>query len=708
MTITTTITIKLLTLWASVSLAHQTETLPTIVIEPNETQKLPLDSFSTFKVEKLSSKKITEAHRHTLSDLVKDQVGVDTQTYCANCGAKRLTINGLKGEHTSILIDGLPLHSATSSFYGVDSVPSNGIQEIEVMRGAGASLVNPESIGGTLNLITIDPLEERQSYFLSMGFNDKTHSSSQNHGFLISNSLMDKSLSVSLGGQYSETSAWDENKNNVSESPQRKNHSIFLKTKHIPNKKNNINLRLSFSQLEILGGFARPSQPQKVRDTPAQETDFEDGDVEKRYIGSPNRVTDWVNLSRFEAALHWTHYLSQKTTLSWNQGYARQAQKSLYQHGFDYSNKDNMYVSDLNIQTFYNNLHLVKVGVSYKNQKLRSASDILFNQKALPKDSLNHYSYAAYIQDTILFSDSFEIDLALRADQVEIKWLDLTNKIDESVLSPRLQIRQNIGDHLTQRISYGLGYRAPLTFFESQHGNEENGYKIDVNKIEKAHSVVYSISQNTPTYYITGGVHYTKLENMAYGAESPGEPILYKNTDETYDIWAKDLLMGYKISSWWFIEGSIEFFKYPKKYTRKLPSAAIEKRMQLKSSVDFKRWSHELSVNFVGSRDLSKYGSYNNHYRDRSQFPPPEVKGNQLKKQKAPSYFTLDTSLSYVFKNKWSLSLGATNLLNYTQTGNGDSPSTWHWHYDHAHFDGLHTWGPNRGREYYLKISKTL
>ena len=85
--------------------------VPTVVIDQQSSDaKNPVDDFSIFKSEKVSPDKIKEPTRQNLSDVVKDQVGVDSQVYCANCGAKRLTINGLKGEHTSILVDGLPLH----------------------------------------------------------------------------------------------------------------------------------------------------------------------------------------------------------------------------------------------------------------------------------------------------------------------------------------------------------------------------------------------------------------------------------------------------------------------------------------------------------------------------------------------------------------------------------------------------------------------
>ena len=194
--------------------------VPTVVIEQRSSEvSSPIDSFSIFKVEKVAPKKLKEASRQNLSDVVKDQVGVDSQVYCANCGAKRLTINGLKGEHTSILVDGLPLHSAVSSFYGVDNIPTNGLAEIQVMRGAGASLVNPEAIGGTLNLITVNPLDFKNSYLTSIGFDDELFGKSQNYSLLHGWKSKDQRKGFILGGQFANAETWDVDKNKVSESP---------------------------------------------------------------------------------------------------------------------------------------------------------------------------------------------------------------------------------------------------------------------------------------------------------------------------------------------------------------------------------------------------------------------------------------------------------------------------------------------------------
>jgi len=687
--------------------------VPTVVIDQQfYDAENNIDEYSIFKVEKVSKEKLKDPRRQNLSEIVQDQIGVDSQAYCANCGAKRLTINGLKGEHTSILVDGLPLHSAVSSFYGVDNIPSVGLSEVQVMRGAGASLTNPEAIGGTLNLITINPLDFTNSYSTSVGVDDNLDGKSQNHSLLYGLKSKNKKFGILMGGQFTRAESWDVDDNGVSEFPERENYSIMSKARFLVGKKNDFSIRAGKSYLEILGGYVNPTKPDQVRPLSAQESDFVDGNVEKDFIGAPLKITDWVEIDRTEAAASGVHYLNNKLTFDWKLGYARQAQQAIYQHGFDYANIDNLFVGDTSLKWVSNPNSVFTFGAFFKDQRLRSASLTLFDKypetdpRDIKKDSFNFSSYALYAQYSYFVPEKLEIDLALRADQLSINWIELENKIDKPVLAPRLQILHYLTHDLTQRFSYGLGYRAPLTFFESQHGNNESGYEVDINELEKSHSLVYSLSLNKPNHYITAGIHYTHLENMAYGFESFNQPIFYRNSEENYDIWVADLLIGFKPKPWWLIEVSSEFFQYEDGYKRRLPTAAIEERYQFKSTLNKGRWSHSFLLNLIGGRDLSKYGSYNEHYVVRNQASEPILDTSlELKDQRSPTFFTIDTSVTYQFSKKFSLNLGINNLLNYTQTGEGDSPSAWHWHFNHAHFDGLHTWGPNTGRQYYMSIS---
>lgn len=681
-----------------------------VIIESGDHEDFisPIDEFNTFKTERVSKKKIKDPQRQTLADVLKDEVGVDTQAYCANCGAKRLTINGLKAEHTSLLIDGLPLLSAISSIYGVDNIPVNGIQDILVMRGAGASLINPEAIGGTIDILTIDPMSGLKNFSTSLSLNDYFSVSGQNHNFVYSLPSADKKWGVVFGSQFSGQETWDEDKNGVAESPQRSNYSGFLKFRFLPNKKNDVSLRIGMSELDILGGPVNPTKPTQTPNPQANTSDFFNRDVSEKYIGDPLKITDWVRLKRYEAALNWKYYLNQRDNLSLKSGWAYQGQDSLYQHGYDYFTNDQIFVTDLSLEKFLNDENILKVGAFNKIQSFSSKSDFLYNVQGHDPDRFLHSSMAGYLQWTHLVSHHFEYDLALRADSSYIHWKDLDNKIYETILAPRLQVRHEFNHHLSQRFSYGYGYRTPLTFLESQHGNNENGFVINITELEKAQSLVYSLSYNTPKYYITGSAHYTYLQNMAYGFEAMGQPTEYKNTDEAYDIWAVDLLAGYQVKSDWMIEASFEFFNYEKGYKLKLPVAAIENRLQLRS--DYRRgpWSHQLAIIAVGPRDLSSYGKYSSYYKNAVFDPFGGEVGQDLKDMDAPLFVTVDTSVGYQYNKTFNLSLGVRNLFDYTQAGQGDSPSNFHQHFDHLHYDGTHTWGPNRGREFFFKITADL
>lgn len=689
--------------------------VPAVVIEDSDGPTLPIDEYSVFKSERVSQKKIGSPSRQNVSEILKDQVGVESQVYCANCGAKRLTINGLKGEHTSLLIDGLPLHSAVSSFYGIDTVPSLGIGDISVMRGTGASLTNPEAIGGTIDIHTVDPLSAQKTVQSSVGFDDRLFGKSENHSVLYTHTDESKTWGATLGGQYSTLETWDVDQNNVAESPQRDAYSLLAKGRALIGEKADVSLRVGHSALEILGGYYKPTKPKTVRAVSAGENDFEDGDVEKDFIGDPAKITDWVSIKRTEVAAHTSLTLSAQMTAEFKAGFARQEQQTIYQHGFDYANNDSLFVADANLEHKDVAGGILTGGLFVKDQRLRSASEVLFEQypetdpRDIKKDSFNHSSLAPYAQFQFFPAESVEVDLALRLDHLRLNWFELDQTIEETILAPRFQALHSFNEHLTQRFSYGLGYRAPLTFFESQHGNNERGYEVAITDLEKAHSFVYSISYNTPKGYITAGSHYTLLENMAYGERAFNAPISYKNSDDTYEILVTDLLLGYKPVEPWLLELSFELFEYEKDYKKKLPTAAIEKRIQATSTVDWKRWQHGLSAQVIFSRDLYQYGDYEDHYAERNQALEPALDPTLRKKSRiAPTYVVFDTNLTYKLSRTWSLDGSITNIFNYTQAGEGDSPATWHWHFNHAHYDGLHTWGPNQGRTFRLSVLGTF
>ncbi|MDB0613506.1 TonB-dependent receptor plug domain-containing protein [Tenacibaculum maritimum] len=66
-------------------------------------------------------------------------------------------MNGLSGGYSQILINGRPIFSPLTGLYGLEQIPTNMIDRIEVVRGGGSALYGSSAIGGTVNVITNIP-----------------------------------------------------------------------------------------------------------------------------------------------------------------------------------------------------------------------------------------------------------------------------------------------------------------------------------------------------------------------------------------------------------------------------------------------------------------------------------------------------------------------------------------------------------------------
>ncbi|MFG6396960.1 MAG: TonB-dependent receptor, partial [Muribaculaceae bacterium] len=94
----------------------------------------------------------------SLADGLNFQPGVRVENDCQNCGFTQVRINGLDGHYSQILMNSRPVFSALAGVYGLEQIPANMIDRVEVMRGGGSALFGSSAIGGTVNIITRDPV----------------------------------------------------------------------------------------------------------------------------------------------------------------------------------------------------------------------------------------------------------------------------------------------------------------------------------------------------------------------------------------------------------------------------------------------------------------------------------------------------------------------------------------------------------------------
>ena len=92
-----------------------------------------------------------------ISDGLLFQPGLRVETNCQTCNYTQLRINGLSGGYSQILINGRPTFSPLTSLYGLEQIPVNMIDRVEIVRGGGSALYGSSAIAGTVNVLTKMP-----------------------------------------------------------------------------------------------------------------------------------------------------------------------------------------------------------------------------------------------------------------------------------------------------------------------------------------------------------------------------------------------------------------------------------------------------------------------------------------------------------------------------------------------------------------------
>ena len=139
------------------------------------------------------------------------QPGVRIENNCQNCGFQQVRINGLDGQYSQILIDSRPIFSALAGVYGIEQLPANMVDRVEVMRGGGSALFGSSAIAGTINIITKEPVRNSASIShttTSINGSSAFHNTTDINASIVSD---DNKLGIAVFGQNTSKDAWDAN-----------------------------------------------------------------------------------------------------------------------------------------------------------------------------------------------------------------------------------------------------------------------------------------------------------------------------------------------------------------------------------------------------------------------------------------------------------------------------------------------------------------
>ena len=129
-------------------------TLNPVVVTATRTEKQDLDVPATTTV--LTAKEIKDSGYKNIFDAIDNQVGISSTGY-GDAGqdfglsSGRTIVRGFD-RGTLVMVNGVPMN--LKNYNGIDSIPTDMVEKVEIVRGASGTLYGAEAMGGVVNIIT--------------------------------------------------------------------------------------------------------------------------------------------------------------------------------------------------------------------------------------------------------------------------------------------------------------------------------------------------------------------------------------------------------------------------------------------------------------------------------------------------------------------------------------------------------------------------
>ncbi len=475
--------------------------LSEVVVTGTKTFKRKTESAVIVHV--LDSKTLNNLQVCNLAEGLKFQPGLRVETDCQTCNYQQLRMNGLAGGYSQILINGRPIFSPLMGLYGMEQLPVNMIDRIEVVRGGGSSLYGSSAIGGTVNVITKIPT--RDSFELNSTYHNLDAESSDyqlngNASFVSEN----RDAGVSLFMTHRKRDFFDANGDNFSEIPKIENNSVGANLFFNPTENQKLEISLSNLNEYRFGG--------EMVDKPAYLNQQSEERKHKIWLGS---LDYQINFNDKKSSLI-TYAAWQNTDRTHYTGIfpetAPEIQNHLENPPYGVSDNETMQGGlqfNYRLDHFLKGSNVLTVGSEYISDKIY---DIIPSYNYLVDQHTKNLG--SFLQSDWEILPSLNLLSGVR--------MDVHNLIARVIFSPRLALLYKLKETTQFRLSYGTGFRAPQAFDTDLHiafaGGGVSRVIYDPNlKEERSKSWSASVNYDKATENFIAGFtlegFYTHLNN---------------------------------------------------------------------------------------------------------------------------------------------------------------------------------------------------
>ncbi len=472
--------------------------------------------------------------------------GLRMENNCQNCGFTQLRMNGLEGPYSQILINSRPIFSGLAGVYGLELIPSNMIDRVEVIRGGGSALYGSNAIAGTVNLILKDPINNSYEIGGSSSINgvgvEGTGGTIPDNSMNFSATAVSSDVKTGLAvfGFVRNRTPFDANNDGFSELSSIKNTSVGARAFH----------RFGYrSKLTV--DFFNINEDRR-------------GGDKHEYPLHESGIAEAVDHNITTGALTYDQFFRESDLLSVFAS-AQQVNRNSY-YGANQSLSDYGVTTDLtySLGTQYKarfkdaglifgvenqggNLRDTKLGYpDIENATIvdEEIVDIPHTDNLLVADQLLNIMGTFAQLDYKL--GSFKTTAGVRYDHYQISDKQSSNNdVTGNVLSPRVTLMYDLNHAIQARVSYAKGYRAPQIFDEDLHIETSGSRKVihqnspDLIQ-ETSHSFMssvdfnFSLGNSASSLLVEG--FYTQLNNPfanEYGDMDENGVVIYTRVNAT-------------------------------------------------------------------------------------------------------------------------------------------------------------------------------
>jgi outer membrane receptor for ferrienterochelin and colicins len=628
-----------------------------LVVTATRTDKLYEDV--PVKVSVIDNKIFEATQNASIQEGIRFAPGLRVEANCQNCGYSQIRLNGLEGRYSQILIDGRPIFSALNSLYGLDQIPANMIERIEVIRGGGSAIYGGNAIAGVVNIITKMPVENSFEGKYTYGLiNGKT----PDYSYQINGASLSENQDIGfyIFGNYNKRETFDANNDGFSEIPFITGTSFGARAFYSPNIKSKFTFDFQSLNDYRRGGDSIELPPHEVMMAEDMTHNLNAGGITYETFFN----NDLSKLSIY-TSFNITNKKNYTGTDKDPNGYGKTDSK-IYVAGFQYAH------------TINNNFlgsAILTVGGEFQDENV-------VNEATGYRSSLNQevQVYGFYSQFDWFINNNFNLITGLR--------LDKHNFINNLIINPRISLMYKNEDLFTLRTTFSTGYRAPQAFDEDLHAELRAGKRTIVEladnlKEEKS----YSFSAGLDKYFkigdlpfsFSGEFFYTKLNDMFVnqeeGIDERGNIVYLKKNTSGATVTGTTLELRTSFSLYYQLQAGFTYQKSkydePHIWSIGLDGNNIQTTYEILRSPNtygyltayinpFDNVEFSLSMIYTGQMKLPHFAG--------GILPDGTINENDLLRT-TKDFVELNISATYYFKNKpeFALTFGINNILNQYQ-----------------------------------------